>query len=189
MCLLIAYSNLGLCQSGISIIDVDGGFKQDVYEITARLDYSLSDNAIEALQHGVSLNFIVRVDFFRKRQWVWDKHIERLNLNYQLDYHPLSERYLVIDMTSNKSEDFSSLSAALRYLGSIKTRTNMSNEVFNNETHYLSLRAVLDVRSLPIPLQALTLFSSDWNLKSPVTKKTLGQGNDSDKSERLQQPS
>ena len=159
---------LAFSQSGISISNVSGYQVSEYYRLNADLDYVLSDKVIDALQHGVSLNFVITISIYQKRQWLWDKPIADKYLHYQLDYHPLSERYLVINTTSGSSEDFFSLQAALRYLGTIRAQTIIATTQLQDEQdYYLLFHAKLDVESLPGPLQPLVLFSTDWHMSSP----------------------
>jgi hypothetical protein len=79
----------------------------------------------------------------------------------------LSERYLVETANSGVQESFSSLLAALSFLGRVDHLPLIDAAVLDPEREYdLRLRAVLDVDQFPGPLRLLTFWRRDWSLAS-----------------------
>ncbi|MDH3589310.1 MAG: DUF4390 domain-containing protein [Gammaproteobacteria bacterium] len=142
--------------------EVDG-----VYYLNATIDYELNDIALEALARGVSLTFELRIDVRRVQRWRPDKSIADLLQLYELRYHALSERYVVLNLNSGEQQTFLTLAAALLYLGDIRELPVIDRALLNPKRDYVfRIRSVLDIRSFPGPLRVLDVFFGDWRLTS-----------------------
>ena len=138
-----------------------------VYFLDASIAYELSAEARKALDSGVPLTFRLDVELIHPRRWWFDNEDANLRQRYQLEYHLLSERYIVINVNSGDQASFASLSAALSYLGRIEHLPLIDAAVLDEGRDYdLRLRAVLDVEQLPGPLRLLAFWRRDWSLSS-----------------------
>lgn len=143
--------------------ELEGG----VYLLTARIEYQLSTDARNALQAGVPLNVRLDVEFIHNRRFWFDNTVASLRQRFQLEYHALSERYLVINLNGGQQESFGSLFAALNYLGRIDKFPLIDASLLEDDRDYrLRLRAYLDVEKFPGPLRLLAFWRRDWSLAS-----------------------
>lgn len=157
-----------LLAKGISIDWINNKKINDKYLLNAKVSYSFSEEMLDALEHGVALYFIVYVKTSIKRQLLWDKTISMDTLNYRLEYHPLSQRYLLTEYKRFKRHDFRTLNAALDSMGKITDYPIASDSLFTPGNQYVtSIRVMLDNKLLPAPLRPLSFISSDWQLSSP----------------------
>ena len=144
-------------------LELDAG----VYYLNADIEYRLSSEAREALLSGVPLRFRLEVEFLHPRRLWFDGEEASLRQLYELEYHSLSERYLVETANSGVQESFSSLLAALSFLGRVDHLPLIDAAVLDPEREYdLRLRAVLDVDQFPGPLRLLAFWRRDWSLAS-----------------------
>lgn len=144
-------------------LELDGG----VYYLNASVEYRLSSDAREALLSGVPLRFRLDVEFLHPRRLWFDSEEASLRQIYQLEYHALSERYLVETANSGVQESFSSLFAALNFLGRVEHLPLIDAAVLEPGRNYdLRLRVVLDVEQFPGPLRLLAFWRRDWSLAS-----------------------
>jgi len=141
-------------------------FQDKTYLLNAHINYSLSDEAIEALHNGVSLSFNVDLSIIESRRWLWNKHHNNLSFPYQLRYHTLAEIYQVSDTTNNLQHNFSSLSAALNALGTLSDIPIHSITNDNNFKTNASLKAYLNIEALPLPMRPLAYVTRGWYLRS-----------------------
>ncbi len=138
-----------------------------VYFLDASISYELSTEARRALDSGVPLSFRLDVELIHPRRWWFDNEDANLRQRYQLEYHLLSERYIVINVNSGDQTSFASLSAALSFLGRVEHLPLIDAAVLDEGRDYdLRLRAVLDVEQLPGPLRLLAFWRRDWSLSS-----------------------
>ena len=80
-----------------------------VHYLDAWVEYRLSTDAREALDAGVPLTFDLDVEFINPR-WYWtDELVGRLTQSYRLQYHALSERYVVLNVNSEEQNTFATL--------------------------------------------------------------------------------
>ncbi len=145
-----------------------------VYVVTARLDYRLSDEALEALDSGLALTIQLQIELFRQRRFRPDSQIARLNQDYELSYQPLSERYLVRNLNSGEQKSYATLFSALNDMGRIVELPVIDAALLEPNARYeIRLRAVLDQNTLPGPLRLIAFWSEGFRLESDWYRWTL----------------
>ena len=101
-----------------------------------------------------------------KPRWsiIWDKVIKEWTLRARLEFHALSNLYLVILPNDSEARTFPSRSDALDYLG---TLSHISLPVPADAGNYeLALRARVDRGALPAALRPMAYTLPGWRLKS-----------------------
>ena len=149
------------------IREADIDLMSGVYFLNATIDYRLSSEARDALQSGVPLTIRLEVELLNNRRLWWDNEDAALRQLYQVEYHALSERYTVQNVNSGDQASFSTLFAALSYLGRVNHLPILDAALLDPERSYdLRVRAVLDVEQFPGPLRLLAFWRRDWSLGS-----------------------
>src|SRR5688572_12832505 len=69
-----------------------------VYYLNAVIGYRLSTEAVDALHSGVPLGIRLDVEIIHPRRWWFDDDSNTLRQSYQIDYHAISERYIVLNI-------------------------------------------------------------------------------------------
>jgi hypothetical protein len=147
--------------------DARSELRGGVYLLSAEIDYRLSTEARDALHAGVPLVIRLDVAIIDPRRWWFDNDAAELRQSYQLEYHALSERYLVLNVNSGEQTSFGSLSAALESLGTVRRFPLIDAAVLEGERGYdVRLRAVLDEEQFPGPLRLLAFWRRDWSIAS-----------------------
>jgi len=140
---------------------------EDVYLLDADMRLELSDEALEALHNGVPLTVILDLEILRARWLVWDEQVARYQTRYQLEFHALSDRYVLKDLDTGESRSFHTLSEATAQLGHIDDLPAFGSDLVEPGAKYtVRLRARLDIEALPSPLRPLAYLSSLWRLGS-----------------------
>jgi hypothetical protein len=159
--------------SGFEVEEAQARLEQDRLVVTASMDLELSDEAEEALAKGIPLDILLEFRIYRDRRWLWDDALAEWTLRTQVKYHALSGLYLVTLQESKDAKTFGSQREALDYVGTL-TRVSFPMPPTDSDDKtglILGLRARLDVRTLPAPLQPLAYVSSAWwRLKTKWTK-------------------
>ena len=91
-----------------SLTLVDG-----VQELDARLQLVLSAEALKALNSGVTLTIKLALEVIRVRRLMPDDGEADLSITYELQYLPLSQRYIVRSINSGDRDSFATLYSAL----------------------------------------------------------------------------
>lgn len=137
-----------------------------VYYLEARVQYRLSSEAVEALESGMALTIELQMDVIRLRRWLPNQGVANLRQRYQLQYHALSERYLVRNLNSGEQETFSTLFSALNFLGRIVDLPLLDAALLEDGRYEVRMRAVLDTREFPGPLRLLAFWADGWRIES-----------------------
>ena len=138
-----------------------------VYELDARLQLFMSEEAKDALGSGVPLIIELNIEIIRVRRFLPDARDAELIIQYELQYRPLSQRYIVQRLNSLEQESFSTLYSALNHLGRIQGLPLIDSSLLNSNSNYrVRFRALLGTRQYSAPLQILIFWRSEWDLKS-----------------------
>lgn len=138
-----------------------------VHTLDARLQLVLSSEALEALSSGVPLTIELQLEVIRVRRFVWDDAEAELALRYELEYRPLSQRYLVRNLNSGDQDSFATLYSALNSLGRVQALPVIDDALLEADKNYrIRLRALLSTRQYPAPLRLLFFWRDQWQLES-----------------------
>ena len=147
---------------------------EGVHELEARLQLILSDEALDALNSGVPLTIELEFEVIRVRGLWLDASDAVLTFQYELEYRPLSQRYIVRNLNSGNQDSFSTLYSALNNLGRIQGLPVIDDAVLSPGSDYrLRLRARLSTRQYPAALRLLFFWRSQWQLQSEWYEWTL----------------
>jgi hypothetical protein len=138
-----------------------------VRELDARLQLVLSDEALDALGSGVPLRIELNIEVIRVRRFIPDSVDAALSLQYELEYRPLSQRYIVRNLNSGDQDSFATLYSALNNLGRIQGLPVIDDALLETDSDYrIRLQALLSTRQYPAPLRMLFFWRDQWDLKS-----------------------
>lgn len=124
--------------------------------IAMQQDLQFSDDAREALEHGVVLSIRVQLELHNENHLMVVQKEERL---FQLRYLPLSERYQ-LSADHDDMRVFSRLRHLLAAMGNQSIRLSTGPLLPGN--YELRTRVSLDETRLPTPMQLPAWFSSEW---------------------------
>lgn len=138
-----------------------------VYELNATLDFDLPEGAREVVRQGVPLSLHLEIVVKRKRSYWLDDSVATLDQSYELAYRALSERYLVRNLNSGEQASYATLDAALDALRVISRLPILDQALVSTaRRHEISIRANLDVRTMPDALRFVLFWSDDWRQRS-----------------------
>jgi hypothetical protein len=136
---------------------------EGVYLLNATLVFELPDGARDAIREGAPLSFDLDIVLHRSRRYWLDETVATLQQRYELVYHALSERYLLRNLNSGEQVSFATLDAAL---DSLRVLSNLpiidQSLIVPDARHEISLRAYLDIRTMPDALRFIVFWARDW---------------------------
>ena len=148
--------------------------RDGVHLLQGRLQLILSDEALDALNSGVPLTIELEFEVIRVRGLWLDARDAELTFQYELEYRPLSQRYIVRNLNSGDQESFATLYSALNNLGRIQGLPVIDDAVLEiGRSYRLRLRARLSTRQYPSSLRLLFFWRSQWQLESEWYEWTL----------------
>lgn len=147
-------------QTEISLVD-------NVYRLDADIDYALPDVVLNALNNGVVLTFAVDIEVYRDREYLWNKVVAALEQRYEIQYHALTDQYLLHNVNSGSHLSYDSLGNALLSLGTLRQLPVIDTALLEDDVNYqLRISARLDFGKLPVPLQLKAYVTPEWRLGS-----------------------
>ena len=154
---------------GFEVRSASISLESGVYYLDTWIEYRLSSDALEALDAAVPLTIQLEVEFINPR-WYWaGENVGNLRQSYQLQYHSLSERYIVLNLNSGEQNTFATLFSALNDLGRITRLPLIDAALLDpNQNHDVRIRALLSTEDMPGPLRFLAFWrrdvaqNSDW---------------------------
>ncbi len=139
----------------------------EVHTLDARLQLVLSSEALAALASGVTLTIEMQMQVIRVRRFLVDSVEAELAVRYELDYRPLSQRYIVKNLNSGDQDSFATLYSALNSLGRVQGLPVIDDALLLKERPYrLRLRAMLNTQQYPASLRLLFFWRGQWQLQS-----------------------
>ena len=164
-------------ETGLEIRTASTTLDRGVWYLSARIDYRLNRDTLEALQNGIPLTFELQVELSERRRWLPDEDVAALRQQFELSWQPLSRGYLVRNTNSGDQRAHSTLFAALNDLGRIAALPLIDADLIaEDESYEVSLRAVLDQQQLPGPLRMLAFWDEDFTLESEWHRWNLRSG-------------
>lgn len=140
---------------------------EGVYELNATLNFELPEGAREAVRQGVPLSLHLEIVVRRQRNYWFDHTVATLEQRYELIYHALSERYLVRNLNSGEQTSYATLEAALDALRVISRLPILDESlILRGIRHEISLRASLDVHTMPDALRFVLFWADDWRQRT-----------------------
>ncbi len=140
---------------------------EGVHELESRLQLVLSADALNALNSGVALRIELNLEVNRVRRFWPDPTDAELVVSYELEYRPLSQRYIVRNLNSGDQDSFATLYSALNNLGRIQGLPVVDDSILEpGKTYRIRLRARLSTEQYPAPLRILFFWRDEWQLES-----------------------
>jgi len=138
-----------------------------VYQLHGGIRYRLSPVLADALHNGVALVFEVQVQIERERAWIWDSTVATITQRYRIEYHALSQLYLLTHLNTGVQKSFFRLSSLLGTMGELDRIPLLDAALLDGDSGYKAhMRARLAVDALPLPLRLRAHLSPEW---SPVS--------------------
>jgi len=134
--------------------------------LAAQFDIKLSSGAVEALKNGVPLVIELQVQVVKTNTWLWDSVDIEFIRTRQLEYHALSESYLVKNISAGTQGNYRRLEDALRAAGRIHSLLLTGQPLDSRLNYEIRLRGSLDIESLPTPVRLIAYVSSAWDMAS-----------------------
>jgi hypothetical protein len=140
---------------------------EGVYQLNATVDFELPAGARAVLRDGVPLTLHLEIVVKRQRSYWLDEAVATLDQRYELVHHALTERYLVRNLNSGEQASFATLDAALDALRVVSHLPILDQALVDPDSrHEISVRASLDVHTMPDALRFVLFWKDDWRQRT-----------------------
>lgn len=135
-----------------------------VYLLSARLHLPLNQRLRKTLHDGLPQTLDLQLDVVGKRRYWLDEDVASLRQQFQLQYHAVSDRYLVRNLNSGEQSSFPTLDAAVEQLSHISGLPVLDQALIESDRRYeFNLRVTLDLGDIPDTLRVLMFWTDDWH--------------------------
>ena len=140
---------------------------EGVHTLDARLQLVLSSEALRALESGVTLIIELQLQVIRVRGLLPDDLEAELAVRYELEYSPVSQRYVVRNLNAGDQDSFATLYSALNSLGRVQGLPVIDDAVLEADEDYrFRVRVMLNMERYPALLRVLFFWRGQWQLES-----------------------
>jgi uncharacterized protein DUF4390 len=136
-----------------------------VYKLNADLEIELDEKIKEAINKGVSVEFLYTFELVSPRSFWFDKEIVSTSTSISVSYHALSRQYLVSQSGRQTSHEILS-EAMIELIQLYDWKVLDKSMIESNREYKASLRVKLDQTKLPKAIQVEAIGSEDWQLAS-----------------------
>lgn len=151
----------------ISMIDLQSTLKENAYYVSAKFSIEFNDEILEALEHGIPLTFNTELQAKAKRKWLPDYSVAQTTISHHLQYQPLTEDFLTINLKTGVRKFYDSLTGALSNISQLNNHKLVDSHLLVNDLEYNGLiRIYLDRDKLPSPMRPQAYFSDKWQLET-----------------------
>lgn len=153
--------------AGFEILGVETRLTDGVYRLDARVELDFSRSARRALESGVAMPILYRFRILRPRDYLWDEQVAELNQRYRVEFHALSQRYVVVNVNAGTGQAFSTLADALQSIQTLHGFPLIDAELLSAGRRYVgTMEVLLESEALPVPLRLQTWVNDAWQLDS-----------------------
>lgn len=141
--------------------------REGVVYLDIDLNIVLDKEMIDAMRNAIPINLSMISVIESPRKWWFANQIASDQRRYRLEFHALSNTWLVTDTLEHEARSFSTLDGALRSMERIRAwPVTTARRLSGHGSLVGRVRMVLDINKLPLPLRLPALFDSHWSLNS-----------------------
>ena len=126
------------------------------------------------MESGLTLRLHYEIVIDRERRYMIDAEVAALVQRYEVNYHALSQRWLVRHLNTGEQSDFGSLDTALARISELRGLPIIDTALLSPGPRYFGrIRAVLDLSTAPDAFGWLLFWADDWSAASEWKTWTL----------------
>lgn len=166
---LLVFAVLPLAHAaGFFVLSAKSELVNNVYRLTASIKYQFSSDVVYALKNGIPVVLELDIEVLEPKAWYfWSETVATLQQRYRVQYHALSQRYLVSNINSATQDYFNSLDEAITSVGQVDDLPILDKSLLEPDRQYaLRMRADIDLDALPVPLRYYAYVLPEWLLGS-----------------------
>ena len=167
--ILLAACSFDNAEEGLRVMSLNSWAHSEIgYMADIDVRYGLSDVVIDALENGVPLVFIMKLNVEEKGA-SWLQEERATEYVFRVRYRPLSTLYEVERFGQGEIErqQFVTQDALFAYLGELRELVITDTSSLESEkTYVIAANIKLDIASLPLPMRPRAYLTPAWNQDS-----------------------
>jgi hypothetical protein len=132
--------------------------------LSARLQWQPSDAVLDALDHGIVLDFVVDLRAYAPPRLGWRDTLAHIERHIELRFFPLSRRYQLRDLDRGETRSYAARALLMAALEDL--RLELPDDWTQATAGSYALSVDLDRERLPGALRLPALLRPEWRLSS-----------------------
>lgn len=153
--------------TGFRIVRAELPVRQGLHQLDVDIDYGFSNAVIDALEHGVPLTLVIKLDVARENAWPWDAYVLQERKNFEIRFYSLTKTYQLTLLETGEKHSFISLNSLVRQMGKLSIVLENAGRLIHGQRYQARVAVILDIEALPLPLRPVAYLSPSWYLSSP----------------------
>ena len=140
---------------------------QTLLQLDLVIDSNIPGYILLAIDQGFAVPLMFEVEIRSQKAYWFDPRIITLKQQYLLQYQPMLDSYVVLDVNHSERHYFDNRGAAVDFIEVVYNYPMMDiNNLTPGAQYYARARFGIDSDELPLPLKSSSLWDNDWYLKS-----------------------
>ena len=174
LCFLATFTAPVWADTRLEVTAAAVALDEGVYELDATLDLAIPEAGRRAIEAGLTLELVYQIEIAKVRRYLPDAGVASLQQRFELNYHALSQRYLLRNLNTGEQQDFGTLHAALDRVAEVRGLPLLDSSLLEpGSTYEFRVRAALNLRTAPDSLSWLLFWTDDWSATSEWYAWTL----------------
>lgn len=166
--ILLNISFSSYCENHIKSLTVSENENTSI--VSPQLSFSTSQEVKEAIDNGIRISLIAKVQLFKPVSWWFDKTISNEKINLEVSYFTLGKLYVIKNKDSGEQLSFNDYEQLWKEFEKLL--------IFNFTKQpglQVKFRIMLDKGALPIAMQLPVLFNDNWEMNTDWYYQELRQ--------------
>lgn len=166
--ILLNISFSSYCENHIKSLNISENENTSI--VSPQLSFSTSQEVKEAIDNGIRISLIAKVQLFKPVSWWFDKTISNEKINLEVSYFTLGKLYVIKNKDSGEQLSFNDYEQLWKEFEKLL--------IFNFTKQpglQVKFRIMLDKGALPIAMQLPVLFNDNWEMNTDWYYQELRQ--------------
>jgi len=140
---------------------------QSLLRLDLVVDSRIPKYILQAIDQGFAVPMMFEVEILSPRAYWFDTRIVSLKQQYLLQYQPMLDTFVVVDVNNSERAYFGDRDTAVEFIEVVYNYPMLDiNNLSPDRNYYARVRYGIDSDELPLPLKSSSLWNNDWDLKS-----------------------
>ncbi len=166
---LLLLCNAAAAQERDAFIIKHAGFtlEQTLLRLDLVVDSQIPEYILLAIDQGFAVPMMFEVEIRSPRAYWFDPRIVSLKQQYLLQYQPMLDSFVVLDVNNSERNYFDDRDEAVEFIEVVYNYPMLDiNNLAPDRDYYARVRFGIDSDELPLPLKSSSLWDNNWELKS-----------------------
>ena len=159
---LLFFSTLVVAENHVIFLEISSNESSTV--IKPQLDFHTSAQIKEAIDNGIRINIIAKVDLYEPQSLWFNKTLKKQKITLEVSYFSLGKHYKIKNLKTDEQIGVNEYPQLWKELEKLMVFEFPNSEITSKS--WVKLRIMLDKGALPIAMQLPVLFDSNWDINT-----------------------